>query len=227
MNNMRWKWEPCRGYSMLRELLEGKDVHVLTSNVDGCFNRAGFEHVYRPQGDWSFYQCSVPCARDSFWPSRPLLDALLPQLDADGVLPDNLIPKCPKCGASVQGNVRGNDSFLHSPYQTDQDKLKAWLEEGNVDVVLEIGAGFNTPIITRLPAESVAREHDATFVRINPMHNSIPADLKEAISIAAGWQILEDIAKCDADNLTTVLLPVHAPSAAQKVHWREVFLQIQ
>ena len=59
MDNMRWKFTPNEGYQSLRKLVGDKDYFVLTSKVDGCFKRAGFdpERVYTPQGGWTYLQC--------------------------------------------------------------------------------------------------------------------------------------------------------------------------
>jgi NAD-dependent SIR2 family protein deacetylase len=41
MDNMRWKFAPNDGYEWLHTLVASKDFFVLTSIVDGCFERAG------------------------------------------------------------------------------------------------------------------------------------------------------------------------------------------
>jgi len=60
---------------------------------------------------------------------------------------------------------------VHAPYQAQQDKLVTFVDraigENQKLVVLEIGCGFNTPVVTRMPAESIARESGAPFIRIN------------------------------------------------------------
>ena len=61
--------------------------------------------------------------------------------------------------------------------------------------IVEVGAGFNTPTVTRFPMESFARQlgERGRFIRINPSDVEVPSDLKKAISIDEGWQVLKDI----------------------------------
>lgn len=51
MQNMRVNFPPCEGYNLLLQLVRDRDYFVLSSNVDGCFERAGFlkDRIYTPQ----------------------------------------------------------------------------------------------------------------------------------------------------------------------------------
>merc|ERR1712188_27799 len=93
MTLQRWQFPPTEAYAMARELLSfgeedghEKEHFVLTSNVDGCFERSGFSNIYTPQGDWSHYQCmgqdwSGPCRSDAVWPSKEHVDRAFASLD--------------------------------------------------------------------------------------------------------------------------------------------------
>ena len=207
MDNMRWKFTPNKGYDTLRQLVvdSKKDYFVLTSNVDACFERSGFDSnfIYTPQGEWTYLQCMEPCSPQSVYESRPYLDNILPHISSDGHIPEHLIPQCPRChGSMMFGNVRGGSWFLHhSKYQQQNASLQNWMDDQissnkNV-VVLEIGAGFNTPTVTRFPAEAFVRElgNQGAMIRINPSDPEIPNDLVHTISIPDGWEALLDIAK--------------------------------
>jgi NAD-dependent SIR2 family protein deacetylase len=208
MDNMRWSFEPNSGYKTLLQLVNGKDHFVLTSNVDGCFERSGFDPslIYTPQGEWTYLQCTQPCREDSVFPSRPYLDAILPNISKHGLIPEELIPRCPRCGSDMFGNVRGGSWFLHSKYERQNMALQKWLQDlfdskKNV-VILEIGAGFNTPTVTRFPMESFARSmgtNRARLIRINPTEAKVPEDLR-AIALKEGWQVLDDIEKSTGVN---------------------------
>jgi len=202
MQNMRWGWPMNEGYAALREMLADKDYFVHTSNVDGHFLRAGFDpdRLYRPQGDWEHYQCLRRCREDAIWKSRTMLDAKLPLLDhKKTALPADAVPKCPHCGGPVFGNVRGGDWFIHSPYAKESQRAQEWLRrqlEGKRRlVVLEVGAGFNTPTVTRWPAESIALEGGTTagLVRLNPTDNAVPSDIAAAVGLGLGWESLASL----------------------------------
>lgn len=201
MHLQRWEFQPNEGYTALLNMVKDKDYFVLTSNVDACFERSGFtkDRIYTPQGEWTHYQCKRACRNDSVFASRPMLDMVLPQINEDGFIPEALIPKCRNCGGDVFGNVRGDGNFLHGLYVEQNDALQSWmkmkLDSDRTVAIVEIGAGFNTPTVTRFPMESFARQlgERGRFIRINPSDSGVPSDLKQAISIDEGWQVLKDI----------------------------------
>jgi O-acetyl-ADP-ribose deacetylase (regulator of RNase III)/NAD-dependent SIR2 family protein deacetylase len=164
MDNMRWTFTPNEGYNTLRDMVQDKDYFVLTSNVDACFERTGFspERIYTPQGEWTYMQCLNVCRPDAVFESRPILDRILPEISPDGFIPEHLVPKCPHCRGPMFGNVRGGGWFRHNKYEEQNAALQNWMAQvlashKNV-VVLEIGAGFNTPTVTRFPVEAFARD---------------------------------------------------------------------
>ena len=204
MHNMRWGFTPNNGYQTLLNMVKDKDYFVLTSNVDGCFETSGFDkdRIYTPQGEWTYYQCRRACRVDAVFESRPMLDRILPYVSAEGNIPEQMVPKCKYCGGDVFGNVRAGSSFLHTPYEHQNDVIRDWMDrqllndfdEDRKVVVIEVGAGFNTPMITRLPVESFARDlgDRGRLIRINPSDPEVPSDIP-SLSIAEGWQVLSDI----------------------------------
>ena len=50
-------------YQNLYELVKEKHYFVLTTNVDHCFQKAGFDknRIFYTQGDYGLFQCSEPC----------------------------------------------------------------------------------------------------------------------------------------------------------------------
>lgn len=55
-------------YEKLYELVKEKDYFVLTTNVDHCFQKAGFDkkRLFYTQGDYGLFQCSVPCHQKTY-----------------------------------------------------------------------------------------------------------------------------------------------------------------
>ena len=55
-------------YEKLLQLLENKDYFVITTNVDHCFQKAGFDkaRLYYMQGDYGLFQCSEPCHQETY-----------------------------------------------------------------------------------------------------------------------------------------------------------------
>ncbi|MGW7166438.1 NAD-dependent protein deacetylase of SIR2 family [Streptomyces sp. NPDC054884] len=187
-------------YRQLRALVGERDHWVMTSNVDALFARSGFaaDRIFTPQGDYGRMQCTVPCTRET-WPSKPFLDTILAAYDRDTgrVTDPRALPRCPNCGGEVFPNVRVGPEFVDQGYLDAGRRLVRWLEDAPGDstlLVLEFGAGFNTPGVIRLPMEDVVRRTPrARLVRINPQHSDVPADLGErALSVPLGADRLLD-----------------------------------
>ncbi|MFE7762574.1 NAD-dependent protein deacetylase of SIR2 family [Streptomyces sp. NPDC057438] len=200
IDDIRYGSEPNRLYRALRESVGDRDHGVMTSNVDALFARNGFEadRVFTPQGDYGRLQCTVPCSRET-WPSRPFLDAILAAYDRDTgrVADPRALPRCPRCGADVFPNVRVGPEFVDDAYLPAGRRLVRWLDDAPADsalLVVEIGAGFNTPGVIRRPMENLVRHTPrARLVRINPAHPDVPWDLgARALSVPFGADLLLD-----------------------------------
>ncbi|MFJ4536725.1 NAD-dependent protein deacetylase of SIR2 family [Streptomyces tibetensis] len=200
IDDVRFTPGPNPLYGRLRDLVGQHDHWVMTSNVDALFARSGFapDRVFTPQGDYGRIQCTVPCSHDT-WPSKPFLDPILGAYDRDTgrVTDPQVLPRCPDCGAEVFPNVRVGPEFVDDAYLPAGQRLARWLADAPTDsalLVLELGAGFNTPGVIRLPMENVVRRTPrARLVRINPDHPDVPADLgKRALAVPVGADRLLD-----------------------------------
>ncbi|KAJ3136389.1 hypothetical protein HK101_004011 [Irineochytrium annulatum] len=208
INLARYGWEPTTpAYEHARLIFdafndrgrgrggEGR-AFVCTSNADGMFGQRGFplEDVYTPQGDYSMMQCLKPCTRTSVWPTRPFIEAAMPFIDAETqeITNPDVIPRCRSCGGAVMMNVRGGRWFLENVQDEQRGRFEAWVEgvmaevrAGKKLVVLEVGAGFNTPSVLRFPNEALAEEEGVTLVRVNRDHPEGPRG-SNVVSVATG-----------------------------------------
>ncbi|MEV0936902.1 NAD-dependent protein deacetylase of SIR2 family [Streptomyces phaeochromogenes] len=200
IDDIRYTPGPNPLYQRLRALVADKEHSVMTSNVDALFARNGFdpERIFTPQGDYGRYQCTVPCLRTT-WDSHPLVERLLTSYDpATGAITDPAaLPHCPNCGEDVEINVRIGPEFVDEPYLPAGNRLQEWLnsaDNGTRLLILEFGAGFNTPGVIRTPSEHLTRHlPGARLVRVNPSHSQIPADLGErALSVPFDTDLLLD-----------------------------------
>lgn len=171
--------------------LKPENVFVMTSNVDALFERNGFdpERVYTPQGDYSLLQCTTPCWR-SVWDWKEQLDRICAAIDkpTQRLTDPSLIPRCPNCGEDVFLNVRIDGSFIDDHFDSTAERLERWIKKARTGqgVVLEIGAGFNTPSVIRWPGERVIQAMpNWRLVRLNAEHAEVPNELGErALGIA-------------------------------------------
>jgi len=183
VNDVRFQAPPHPVYGRLLDLVLNKDYFVITSNVDGMFFKNGFikDRVFTPQGDYAKMQCQTPCRNDT-WPTKPIIDRILPTVDPDGqeVTDPSVIPHCPNCGGPVFMNVRGGHWFIEDPYVNQAERFAKWVhrtQEFSL-LVLEIGAGFNTPGVIRRPMERIVYTHpNAHLVRVNLHEPHVPLEI--------------------------------------------------
>ena len=99
-------------YDKLLELVKDKDYFVITTNVDHCFQKAGFDkdRLFYTQGDYGLFQCSEPC-RDVTYDNESVIRAMY-EKQKDMKIPSELIPKCPNCGKPLTMNLRADDKFV-------------------------------------------------------------------------------------------------------------------
>ncbi|MGB3398939.1 MAG: Sir2 family NAD-dependent protein deacetylase [Candidatus Deferrimicrobiaceae bacterium] len=173
--------EPHDGFRILRQWIRrfGLAHFVVTSNVDGHFQKAGFEEerVLEVHGSIHHLQCLSPCS-DAIWPNRE-------EIPVDHRTMRALhIPGCPRCGGVARPNILmfGDFSWLGFRTERQESLFGTFLEEtgGLETVVIEMGAGTAIPTI-RSMSERLGRRRGVTVVRINPRepwidkpHLSIP-----------------------------------------------------
>ena len=180
----------------------------MTSNVDELFHKSGFdpERIYTPQGSYGRIQCTVPCRPDSLWDIRPFFEKMQQAYDpVEQVLTDPAaVPRCPNCGESMFINARIDGSFIETPYELERDKFVAWINQAMDKklVLLEMGAGYNTPVVIRMPMESIAQQvKDASFIRVNWEYAQVPNNLRHK-SVSVQGDIAEFINGIQAEEVT-------------------------
>ena len=166
---------PHSGFSILQRWIKqfGLDHFVVTSNVDGQFQKAGFseDRILEVHGSIHHLQCTVPCSRD-IWPNRSeiTIDELTMRAEC--------APECPRCKRVARPNILmfGDYSWLHQRTSNQEDNFDAFLEQNHNGqlVVVEMGAGSAIPTIRNL-SERLGQQQKNKVVRINPREAHIEA----------------------------------------------------
>ncbi len=169
-------------YRELLKLVGDKDYFVVTTNVDHCFQKAGFdkERLFYTQGDYGLFQCSEPCHNKTYDNKEMILDMVKYQQDMK--IPTELIPHCPVCGKPMSMNLRSDDTFVedegwHRAAKRYVDFLDT--RKGKI-LFLELGVGFNTPGIIKYPFWRMTKNNSrAIYACINFGDAGCPAEIKK------------------------------------------------
>ena len=162
---------PNPTYQRLRELVDGRDYFVITTNVDHCFQKAGFEkeRLFYTQGDYGLWQCSLPCHQETYDNEAQVRRMLEEQRDM--AIPSGLVPTCPRCGRPMAMNLRADDTFVEDAgWHAAARRYAKYLEahEGARMLYLELGVGANTPVIIKYPFwQFTARNPCASYACVN------------------------------------------------------------
>lgn len=168
-------------YAQLLELVRDKPYFVITTNVDAQFYRAGFDpaRIWAVQGDYGKLQCAKGC-HDQRYDNRELVQAMLEQTELCSI-PGDLVPKCPVCGGEMEVSIRKDMYFVQdTQWYGEAGRYEEFLSrvQGQKVVFLELGVGYNTPTIIRLPFEQMtAAFPNASLIRVNLSYPDVPSDL--------------------------------------------------
>ena len=178
----RYMDPPTDLYNKLYESVKDKDYFVITTNVDHCFQKAGFDkkRLFYTQGDYGLFQCSEPCCRETFDNKDTIFEMLKQQKDMK--IPTELLPVCPHCGKPLTMNLRSDDKFVEDEgWHRAAERYEIFLRtrEGQKILFLELGVGYNTPVIIKYPFwQMTAKNPNATYACINQGQAVCPQEIE-------------------------------------------------
>lgn len=194
----RYADPPKPVYDDLLKLVRNKDFFVITTNVDHCFQKAGFDksRLFYTQGDYGLFQCAEPCCRMT-WDNEDSVRQMAAQ-QQNMRIPSDLIPRCPVCGGPASMNLRADDTFVEDAgWHAAAARYQAFLQahEGKRVVFLELGVGYNTPVIIKFPFWHMTYSNiHATYACINLGEAAYPGEIENQ-SICIDMDIGEAIAR--------------------------------
>ena len=198
----RYMDAPKPVYSVLYNLVKDKDYFVLTTNVDHCFQKAGFDkhRLFYTQGDYGLFQCSTPCHQNTYdnevvirqmiksqgfsiVNDRLIEDSQKDIKEVKMLIPPELVPHCPQCGCPMTMNLRADNTFVedegwHQAAFRYEDFLR---RHKNLNILfLELGVGYNTPGIIKYPFwQMTDKWENATYACINAGDAVAPEEIKQ------------------------------------------------
>ena len=179
----RYMDAPKPVYQNLLELVRDKNYFVLTTNVDHCFQKAGFDkgRLFYTQGDYGLWQCSKPCHKKTYDNETTIRRMFAEQKDMK--IPGELVPRCPVCGAPMSMNLRADSTFVedegwHAAACRYDDFIRRHV--GSHILYLELGVGGNTPGIIKYPFWQMTYENpEAVYACVNLGEAVAPREIKE------------------------------------------------
>lgn len=196
----RYMDAPKPVYQQLFKLVKDKDYFVITTNVDHCFQKAGFDkqRLFYTQGDYGLFQCSGPCHQITYENEdivRKMAESQGYIINGNGILdlpdgvtpgmavPSGMVPYCPICHKPMSMNLRVDDTFIEDKgwHQASGRYAKFLDRHKNLDVLfLELAAGFNTPSIIKYSFWRMAYEwKKATYICLNYGEAYAPDEIKK------------------------------------------------
>ncbi len=190
-------------YAQLLALVQDREYFVITTNVDHCFQRAGFakDRLFYTQGDYGLFQSSAPSGitmhrtYDNEEIVRKMILSQGYEIAADNSLiipngtrlkmtiPSELIPVCPDDGKPMAMNLRADDSFVQDDGWYDAaDRYARFLKqyEGKHILFLELGVGGNTPVIIKYPFWTMTQENpNAVYACLNYNEACTPEQIEQ------------------------------------------------
>lgn len=180
---------PHQGFHILQEIgaCLPMGMAVFTSNVDGQFQKAGFDptRIVECHGSIHHLQCLEGCS-DALWSA----DAVQPEVDAETCRMTSPLPRCPSCGALARPNILmfGDWGWILQRTEAQEARVDAWCAEvGPRLLTIELGAGIAIP-----SARRYGEYHGAALIRINPreFHVTGPRQVGLAMGAQAGMTAL-------------------------------------
>lgn len=179
----RYKQPPLTVYETLLSLVGNKNYFVITTNVDHCFQRVGFDkkRLFYTQGDYGLLQCSAACHNKTY-DNEELIRRMVTE-QKEMKIPSALIPYCPVCGRPMTTNLRCDDKFVQDEgWNAARKRYGQFVEKykNKRVLLLELGVGGNTPVIIKYPFWCFAMNNKrATYACINYGEAFAPKEIED------------------------------------------------
>jgi len=191
---------PHPGFNTLLEMGQQRRLgyFVFTSNVDGQFQKAGFDRarIVECHGSIHHFQCCVPCKNEIWEAGGEQVN-----LDEATFRAKPPLPGCRSCGELARPNILmfSDTGWVDGRTDSQEHSLTTWLnqlQESEAKLaVIELGAGTSIPTV-RLVSETIVGKYDGTLIRINVREEKVPPaqiglGLGAADGIARIWKDMQ------------------------------------
>ena len=176
---------PHDGFKMLLDLVKSKNDNyfIFTSNVDGQFQKAGFDEnkIIECHGSISHFQCSNDC-RKEIWEANEEFEIDMDKFESI------TIPLCPRCKDIARPNILMFGDWKWNPKRTlnQETRYNKWKKQnkGKKLLIIELGAGTAISTVRR-ESENIAKYYNGKLIRINPREFNVDLDYGYSIPFGA------------------------------------------
>jgi NAD-dependent SIR2 family protein deacetylase len=168
---------PHAGFQMLLDLVQKKnnDYFIYTSNVDGQFQKAGFDEnrIVEVHGSIHHFQCADNCQKNIWEADKGPIAIDMEKFKALD------IPLCKHCRAVARPNILMFGDWGWNGNRTNQqeNRFYRWLKSIHADkkklVIIEIGAGSAIPTVRQEGEHLADSSQDYRLIRINPREYAV------------------------------------------------------
>ena len=174
--------QPGRMMKDLHALVVGKDCFVVTSNTEDHFVPAGFsrEQVFEMEGRMTQSRCSSGCCEDVYENRDDVL--CMAEAEKNGLVPTELIPRCPRCDSPLIVNFADSNSFFQTRhFQKKMQDYQNFIRKyhGKKLVILEFGVGWRNRMIKEPLMQLATAELHAVYVTFNKGELYIPDEIAD------------------------------------------------
>ena len=188
----RYMDPPKPVYKDLFSLVKDKDYFVITTNVDHCFQKAGFDknRLFYTQGDYGLFQCSEPCHEETYDNEKQI--RAMWEFRDEMKVPTELVPRCTVCRKPMSMNLRADHTFVtdkgwhkaskqYDKFLQTRNIIKNGEQEGDGKVLFfELGVGGNTPGIIKYPFWQMTEKNpNAGYACINFGEAAVPPKIEK------------------------------------------------
>lgn len=194
---------PNDTYERLHDLVKDRDYFVITTNVDHCFQRSGFDkkRLFYTQGDYGLLQSSNPHGASAYktYENEAIMrkmilaqgfeigennELIVPEGKIISMrIPSGLVPYCPDDGEPMTTNLRADDTFVENEgWHRAAERYAEFLRRhrDTKTLFLEAGVGRNTPVIIKYPFwNMVSQWPDAVYACLNYGEAYAPDEIRE------------------------------------------------
>ncbi|MBI3713193.1 MAG: NAD-dependent deacetylase, partial [Burkholderiales bacterium] len=176
---------PHRGYAILKRWSEqmGIPCSVFTSNVDGQFQKAGFDpaNIVECHGSIHHLQCLDKCATQ-IWD----VNGFYPIVDEARCELVNEVPRCLYCDSIARPNILMFSDWEWIDERTGQQSRRqpSLFDRIQRPIVIELGAGTAIPSVRHF-SHRMIQYHGARLIRINPLECEVPNTMDVGIKTGA------------------------------------------